>query len=106
MSIAAASAASPIGMTAIGRGGWGCCVHQHGETLDPGGPADGGGWRAAHFSDQSVVASAGHDGALGAEFRGDELERGVAVIIQAADDAGVLRRTGRGSGPGAAEACA
>ena len=72
-----------------GRGRRGC-VHQHGQALDPGGPADGGGQRAAHFGDQPVVAAAGHDGALGAELGGDELERGVAVVVEAADDARVF----------------
>ena len=88
--MAIASAASPIGMTATGAGGRRGGVHQHGEAFDPGGPADRGGHRAAHFGDQPVVAAAGHDGALGAELGGDELERGVAVVVEAADDAGVF----------------
>ena len=49
-----------------------------------------GGHRAAHFGHQPVVAAAGHDGALGAELGGDELEGGVAVVVEAADDARVL----------------
>ena len=64
MSIAAASAASPIGMTATGAGAGGACVHQHGKPLDPGGPADGRGRRATHFGHQPVIAPARHDRAL------------------------------------------
>jgi len=71
-------------------GGRGRVGHEHGETFDTGGPADAGGVGAAHLLDQAVIAAAAHHRALGAETVGDELEGGVAVIVEAADDARVL----------------
>ena len=86
----AASAASPIGTTATAAGAAGGSVQQHGQALDAGGPADRGRGRAAHFLHQAVVAAAAHHRALRAELVGDELERGVAVVVEAAHDARVL----------------
>ena len=42
------------------------------QPLHPGGPADAGRVRAAHFLHQPVIAPAAEHGALGAELRGDE----------------------------------
>ncbi len=81
---------APIGMTTTGAGAGGHVGQQHGEALDAGGPADGGGGRAAHFLDQPVIAAAGHHSTLRAEAGGDEFEGGVAVVVEAADDARVL----------------
>ena len=63
---------------------------QHGEALDTGGPADGRRRRAAHLLDQTVVAATTHHRALRAQLVGDELEGGVAVVVEAAHDARVL----------------
>src|SRR5690606_19643611 len=41
--------------------------------------------RAAEVLDQPVVASAAENGALRAEAVGDELEGGVAIVVEAAD---------------------
>ena len=60
---------------------------QHGQPLDPGGPADTGDVRSAHLAHQAVVAAAGHYRALGAKRGGRELEGGVGVVVQAADQA-------------------
>src|SRR3546814_8406345 len=54
------------------------CVDQHRQPLDPGGPADCGGMRAAERLDQPVIAAAAKHRALRAQPLGDELERGVA----------------------------
>ena len=72
------------------RSGAGGSWREHREAFDAAGPADGRGGRAAHGLHQAVVAAAGEDGALGAEMGGDEFEGGVAVIVEAADDAGVF----------------
>ena len=66
-------------------------VDHHRQPLDPGGPADRRRVRAAERFDQAVVAAAGDHRALRAEAVGDELERGVAVIIEAAHQPRVAR---------------
>ena len=77
-------------MTATGAGVRGRRVHQHGQAFDARGPADGGGHWAPHLRDQPVVTAACHHGALGTELGGDEFEGGVAVVVEAADDARVF----------------
>ena len=71
-------------ITTIGRSGARRIDH-HRQPLDPCRPADRGRVRAAQSFDQSVIAAAGDHGALRAEPIGDELEGGVAIIIEAAD---------------------
>src|SRR3546814_18572038 len=71
------------------------CVDQHRQPLDPGGPADCGGMRAAERLDQPVIAAAAKHRALRAQPLGDELERGVAVIIEAAHQRSEERRVGK-----------
>ncbi len=55
---------------------------QHGQTFDSRGPAHAGRLWAAHHADQSVIAAAGHHGALRAQMFGGELKGGVAVIVE------------------------
>src|SRR3546814_2234484 len=62
------------------------CVDQHRQPLDPGGPADCGGMRAAERLDQPVIAAAAKHRALRAQPLGDELERGVAGIIERSEE--------------------
>ncbi len=62
-------------------------LDQHRQPLDPGRPADRRRRRAAEAFDQAVIAAAGDHRALRAEPVGDELEGGVAIIIEAADQA-------------------
>ena len=59
-------------------------LDQHRQPLDPRRPADRRRVRAAEAFDQAVIAAAGDHRALRAEPVGDELEGGVAVIIEAA----------------------
>ena len=72
--------------TAIGCSG---CrrVDHHRQPLDARRPADRRRVRAAERFDQAVIAAAGDHRALRAEPVGDEFERGVAVIIEAAHQA-------------------
>ena len=60
--------------------------NQHRQPLDPRSPADRRGMRAAEAFHQPVVAPAAEHGALRAEAVGDEFERGVAVIVEPADE--------------------
>ena len=83
---AAVSPTSPIGTSAIGRGGGGGSVDQHRQALDAGRPADAGHRRSAHHLDQPVIATAAHHGALRAEVRRDELERRMGIVIKAAHE--------------------
>ena len=59
-------------------------VDQHRQPLDPRRPADRRRVRPAELLDQAVIAAAGDHRALRAKPVGDELERGVAVIIEPA----------------------
>ena len=61
----------------------------HAEPLDPGRPADRGRVRAAERFDQPIVSAAGNHSSLRAETIRDELERRVAVIVEAANEARV-----------------
>src|SRR6266849_2932877 len=64
-------------------------VDQHGQTFDPGRPADARRLGAAHHPDQPVIAAAAHHRALRSEIGGYELEGGMAVIVEAAHEARV-----------------
>ena len=66
-------------------------LDHHRQPLDPRRPADGRRVRAAEAFDQAVIAAAGDHRALRAQAVGDEFEGGVAVIIEAADEARVAR---------------
>ena len=77
-------------------------IDHHRQALDPGGPADRGGVRSAQAFDQPVVAAAGQIIVpCDPEAIGDELERGVAVIVEPANQLGralprdARRRRGR-----------
>ena len=77
--------ARPSTCSALGR------VDQHRQPLDPGRPADRRRGRPAERLDQPVIAPAAEHRALRAEPIGDELERGVAVIIEPAHQPRVAR---------------
>ncbi len=55
------------------------------QTLDAHGETHAGSGLAAHLLDQAIVTATGTDGALGAEFIGNPLENGFAVVIQTTD---------------------
>ena len=61
-------------------------VDHHCEPLDSSGPADRRRMRSTERFDEAVVTTAGNHRALRAEAVGDELERRVAIIIEAADE--------------------
>ena len=61
-------------------------VDHHRQPLDSGRPANGGSRRSAERFDEAVVAAPGDQCALRAEAVGDELEGGVPVIIEPADE--------------------
>ena len=84
---ASPSARSPRGITTTDGDSARRRVDHHRQPLDPGGPADSRRVRTAERFHQSVVAAARDDRALRAEPVGDEFERGVAVIIEAAHEA-------------------
>ena len=67
-----------------GPGRAGGAGREHGQPFDSAGPADGRRRRPAHRLDQPVVAPAGDDRALRAQLPGDELERRMAVVVEAA----------------------
>src|SRR4030095_12461571 len=66
-------------------------LEQHHAALDAAGPTDARSFRPAHDADQAVIAAAAHHGALGPEIGGDDLEAGVAVIVQPAHQARIDR---------------
>ena len=88
---AAASAAAPIGTMATGRSAGGCrpaaCASRSTPAAQPT-PGTSGPPIVAH---QAVIAAAGHHRALGAQRRGRELEGGVGVVVEAADQPRVHR---------------
>ena len=63
-------------------------VGQHHEALDAGGPTDGGGRRPTHGLDEAVVAATAKHRTLSTEVPRRELERGVAIVVQSADQLG------------------
>ena len=61
-------------------------LHQFNHSFEAHGPTDCRSIPAAQLSDQSIVASAGADGALGAQAVGHPFEDGTRVVIQAAHE--------------------